>query len=128
MTCEVEGAVVGGGMVYHGGLPVVGVTRRTQRDLRTAHLVSAGDLAPPEPAVHYTGRTALVIGQSGFNYYHFIVELLSTIEDLLIVDPAGIDSIVMHSRGGEDGSFQWELIREVYPEIADRIVFDTRPF
>lgn len=128
VACTVEDAVAHNRLIFHGGLPVMGIGN-LRWEFKAAEVAQSGELTVPEPDVHYPGRTGLIVGRSSFNYYHFISDMLVFLEDLApLMDRLGLDRIVINPCIDKPGGFQDQLVRAIYPELADRIVFSDGPF
>ena len=128
IACTVPDAVVHNRLIFHAGLPVLGIGN-LRWEVKAAQVAQAGELTIPEPEVHYSGRTGLLVGRSSFNYYHFISDMLVFIEDLFEqVEKLGLDRIVVNPCREKLGGFQEQLVQMVYPEIADKVIFTEGPF
>ncbi|MEM7746576.1 MAG: glycosyltransferase family 61 protein, partial [Pseudomonadota bacterium] len=128
IACTVEDAVFRNRLIYKDGIPVMGVSN-IRWEMNAAESAQEGALEVPEPDEHLPGRTGLVIGRSPFNYYHFISDCLTFLEGLRpLMDDLGFDRIMMNPAIVRDQGFQWHLVREIYPDLVDRLHFTDTAF
>ncbi|MFK7943167.1 MAG: DUF563 domain-containing protein [Paracoccaceae bacterium] len=128
VACSVPDAVVRNRLIFHAGLPVVGVGN-LRWEATAAEVARKGELQVPDPDVHFKGRTGLLVGRSSFNYYHFISDVLIFLEDLYdLVEELGLDRIVINPCRDNPNGFQRQMINALYPELSERIVLDETVF
>ena len=128
VACSVPDAVVRNRLIFHKGLPVVGVGN-LRWELTSAEVARDGKLQVPEPDTHFKGRTGLLVGRSSFNYYHFINDVLVFMEDLVdLADSLGLDRILINPCADKPDGFQRQLIDTIYPELSERVVLDASVF
>lgn len=128
VACSVDDAIVDNRIIYHAGLPVIGAGM-TRWEQNAAVAARAGTLVVSRPDTHLSGRTGLLLGRSAFNYYHFISDVLVFLEDLVpLLSDGTLERVVINPCRGDDNSFQRNLVRSLYPDICDRVVFSDTPF
>ena len=128
IACSVSDAIVRNRLIFHAGLPVVGISN-LRWELTAAELAQRGELEIPQPEKSFPGRTGLLIGRSPFNYYHFINDILIFMEDLHAqVDALGLDRILINPCTAASDGFQRQLIEAIYPDLSDKVQFDNTVF
>lgn len=128
VACSIPNAIVRNRLIFHDGLPVVGVGN-LRWEMKAAEVAHRGVLQLEQPEQYFPGRTGLLIGRSSFNYYHFISDVLVFMEDLRAnLDLASLDRIVINPCRDVSDSFQHQLIEVLYPELAEKVVMNEMTF
>ncbi|MGD1883929.1 MAG: DUF563 domain-containing protein [Paracoccaceae bacterium] len=89
--------------------------------------IAKGDVVP-DP-VQLEGKSGFVWARSMDNYYHFVVDTLPFLEAIFRQkDALGLDRIIVGPGTAPEGGFALDLLRCLWPDWADRIVFLNEPF